>query len=56
MPPPPPFVNPGSTTDCIEGASVVRDGLGEPARVKEALGSHEKDEWEKAMEMEIQSL
>ena len=38
------------------GASVVRDGLEEPATVKEAFSSREKDEWEKAMEMEMQSL
>ena len=40
----------------IDGASVVRDGLEEPATVKEAFSSCEKDEWEKAMEMEMQSL
>ena len=40
----------------IKGASVVKDGLEEPATVKEAFSSREKDEWEKAMEMEMQSL
>ena len=40
----------------IEGASGVKDGLEEPATVKEAFSSREKDEWEKAMEMKMLSL